>query len=140
MGDLEDTKPVMIYFFWPEEDAESDDKDIANQVRRCVLMDEILADEMVRRASVLFHCFRCNAKELSEDLKSEYKIKVVPKVLFFDTKGRKVWQLTSTKAKPKGIAKKMCGIAATCKKLNGKGCDGNKKSGGGCAPPKAGGG
>lgn len=129
---LEDTKPIMIYFFWPDEDADSDDKDIANQVRRCVLMDEILTHEMVRRASVLFHSFKCNAKELSDELKKAYKITIVPKVLFFDVKGRKVWQLTSTKAKPEGIANKMASIAAKCK-------GGDPNGGGGCNPPGGGG-
>ena len=47
----------------------------------------------------------------------KYKLKLVPKVLFFDVRGKKVWQLTSTKAKPEGIAKKMVRIAAVCKKL-----------------------
>ena len=58
LSDLKGTKPVMLYFHLPEEDADIDDKDIANQVRRCKLMDEILDTEDVRRASVLFHCFK----------------------------------------------------------------------------------
>jgi len=139
MSDLSDDKPVMIYFFWPDEDEESEDKNIANQVRRCKLMDEILTNEEIRKASTLFHCFKCDAKELSDKLKSKYKIKTVPKVLFFDVKGRKLWQLTSTKAKPKGVAKKMIDIAAKCMKLTSKKSDKNKKStdpgGGGANPP-----
>jgi thioredoxin-related protein len=79
-------------------------------------MDEILSHEEIRRVSILFHCFKCNAKELSDNLKKTYKIKTVPKVLFFDVKGKKSWQLTSTKAKPKSIAKKMKAIAANFKK------------------------
>ena len=117
MGDFKGTKPVMLYFHLPEEDADMDDKDIANQVRRCKLMDELLEEEIVRRASVLFHCLKCNINDLSEELKKKYKLKLVPKVLFFDVRGKKVWQLTSTKAKPEGIAKKMVRIAAVCKKL-----------------------
>lgn len=143
MSDLNGDKPVMIYFFWPDEDEESDDKNIANQVRRCKLMDEILTNEDIRKASTLFHCFKCDAKELSDKLKSKYKIKVVPKVLFFDVKGRKLWQLTSTKAKPKGVSKKMIDIAAKCMKLTSKKSDNNKKStdpgGGGANPPSGGG-
>jgi hypothetical protein len=48
MSDLEGTRPIMLYVYWPEEDAESDDEEIANQVRRCGLMDEILDAEEVR--------------------------------------------------------------------------------------------
>ena len=54
---------------------------------------------------------------MGEELKKKYKLTIVPKVLFFDVKGRKVWQLTSTKAKPEGVAEKMNKIAATCKKM-----------------------
>jgi hypothetical protein len=133
MGDIQGTKPVMIYFYWPDEDEESDDKNIANQVRRSKLMDEILTAEEIRRASTLFHCFKCNAKELSDELKKKYKIKTVPKILFFDVKGKKVWQLTSTKAKAKGVAKKMIAIAAAaCKKTV------DKSGKGGCSPPGGG--
>jgi hypothetical protein len=118
MGDLKGTKPIMIYFFWPDEDEESEDKKIANQVRRCKLMEEnILSSEEVRRASVGFHCFKCNLKELSEELKKKYKLTRAPKILFFDVKGKKAWQLTSTKAKPKRVAKKMVEIALRCKKI-----------------------
>jgi hypothetical protein len=92
MGDLKGTKPIMIYFFWPDEDEESEDKKIANQVRRCKLME-------------------------SEELKKKYKLTRAPKILFFDVKGKKAWQLTSTKAKPKRVAKKMVEIALRCKKI-----------------------
>ena len=117
MGELVGTKPVMLYFYWPEEDADSKDEDIANQVRRCKLMDELLAAEAVRSASVLFHSYKCNIKEVNADLKRRYKLKIVPKVVFFDVKGRKVWHLTSTKAKPDGVAGKMAELAAQSKKL-----------------------
>ena len=80
-------------------------------------MDELLEEEIVRRASVLFHCLKCNINDVSEELKKKYKLKLVPKVLFFDVRGKKVWQLTNTKAKPKGLARKMVQIAAECKKL-----------------------
>ncbi len=110
-------KPILIYFYWPQEDANSDDQRIANQVRRCKLMDEILASKALRSACVLFHCYKCNMKDLCDDLKKKYKLKLVPKILFFDVKGRKVWRLTSTKAKPAGIARKMAQIAADSKAL-----------------------
>jgi hypothetical protein len=116
MSDKQATKPIMIYFFWPDEDEDSEDKKIANKVRRCKLMDKIFEDEVIRKVSVKFHCYKCNAKELSEELKKKYKITLVPKVLFFDVKGKKVWQLTSTRAKPKSIAKKMVAIIARCQK------------------------
>ena len=125
MDGIAETKPVMIYFYWPEEDAEDTDKDIANMARRSVLMDEILTHEDIRRASVNYHCFKSNAKGLLALHKSEYNLKIVPKVLFFDTKGKKVWQLTNTKANPTGVAKKMEKI------LHDVGC---APGGGGCAP------
>lgn len=117
MADLKCTKPVMLYFYWPEDDAQSKDKNVANQVRRCKLMDKILSSEEVRRVSVRFHCFRCNLKEVSDDLKKKHKVKHAPWILFFDVKGRRVWRLTNSKAKPAGLAKKMAQIAARCKKL-----------------------
>jgi hypothetical protein len=117
MSDLEGTRPVMLYVYWPEEDEENSDEEIANQVRRCKLMDEILDAEAVRRASVEFHCFKCSIKDMSDQLKGEYKITLVPKVLFFDVKGRKVWQLTSTSAKADGVARKMVQIASDCRTM-----------------------
>ncbi len=117
MADLKGTKPIMLYFYLPEEDADVADKNIANQVRRCKLMDKLLEEEIIRRASVLFHCFKCNINDVSDKLKKKYKLKIVPKVLFFDVRGKKVWRLTNTKAKPKGVAKKMVQIAAACKRL-----------------------
>ena len=117
ISDLETTKPIMIYFYRPYE--ETSDKKIQNMIRRCGLMEEnIFCHEAVRRASVKFHCLWCNFRDdLGEDLRNKYKVTIAPKVLFFDVKGRKVWQLTSTNAKPKGVAGKMNKIAATCKKM-----------------------
>jgi len=119
MGDIKETKPVLIYFYWPEEDAESTDKNIANQVRLSKLMeDNILSSEEFRRASLCFHCFKCNIKDdVDDQLKTKYRLKVAPKILFFDVRGSKVWQLTSTKADPEGVAKKMAQIAAASKSI-----------------------
>ena len=100
-----------------KEDADSNNEEIANQVRCCKLMDEILATEELRSACVLFHCYRCSIKDVSDGLKREYKLTLVPKIIFFDVKGRKVWRLTTTKAKPDGIARKMAQIAADSKLL-----------------------
>jgi hypothetical protein len=117
LAGLEGTKPLMLYFYWPEEDASSDDEEIANQVRRCKLMDEILDAEPVRRASAEYHSFKVNVKDLGEAYKDEYKITFAPKIIFFDVKGRKVWQLTSTSAKAEGVAKKMVEITVACKRM-----------------------
>lgn len=116
MSELESTKPVMIYFYCPEQD--SDDDDVKNMIRRCHLIAEnVFADEAVRRASLKFHCRNCDFNEISDEVKKKYKLVVVPKVLFFDVCGRKVWQLTSTGAAPDGVAKKMDKIAAASAKL-----------------------
>lgn len=115
MSDKKSTKAILVYFYWPEED--NDNEDIQNMVRRCKLMDKILEEEAIRRASVKFHCFKCSFKDMSEELKKKYKLTVVPKVLFFDVRGKKVWQLTSTKASAEGVAGKMEKIAAACQKI-----------------------
>jgi thioredoxin-related protein len=108
----------MLYIFWPDEDAESDDKGITNQIRRCNQMEEkIFSSEEIRLASVDFHCLKCSVKEISDELKKEYKISLVPKVIFFDVRGKKAWQLTSYSSKPKSIAKKMNQIAKRSAKL-----------------------
>ena len=87
-------------------------------IRRCMLFEKnIFSTKEVRKASTLFHCLVCDFSKMSEQLKKKYKLTLVPKVLFFDVKGRKVWQLTSTKAKPSGVAKKMLKIASSSKKL-----------------------
>ena len=115
LSDKKATKPILLFFYWPEED--TDDEDIKNTIRKCGLIEKIFEDEEVRRASVKFHCYKCDFKKMSEELKQEYSLKVVPKVLFFDVKGQKVWQLTNVKASPEGVAKKMTSIAAKCDKL-----------------------
>ena len=115
LADKKATKPILMFFYWPEED--TDDEDIKNTIRKCGLIEKIFEDEEVRRASVKFHCYKCDFKKLSADLKKEYSLKVVPKVLFFDVKGKKVWQLTNVKASPEGVAKKMTSISAKCDKL-----------------------
>lgn len=115
LADKKATKPVLIFFYWPDED--TDDENIKNTIRKCGLFEKIFEDEAVRRASVKFHCYRCDFKKLSEELKAEYKLKVVPKVLFFDVRGSKVWWLTNIKASPEGVAKKMEQIAADSKSI-----------------------
>ena len=117
IASMKESKPLMLYFFHPDE--ETDNEDTKNMIRRCGIMDEeILGSEDVRRASLGFHCLKCNWKDdMGEELKKKYKITLVPKVIFFDVRGKKVWQLTSTKANPKGIAKKMDKIAIASKKL-----------------------
>lgn len=115
LSDKKATKPVLIFFYWPEEDTE--DEDIKNAIRKCGIIEKIFEDEAVRRASVRFHCYKCDYKKVSEELKKEYKLKTVPKVLFFDVRGKKVWQLTNVKASPEGVASKMTSIAANCDKL-----------------------
>jgi hypothetical protein len=114
LSDMKATKPVLIFFYWPDEN--TDNEEVKNTIRKCGLIDKIFEDEAVRRASVKFHCCRCDFKKMSEELKSQYGLKVVPKVLFFDVKGVKVWQLTNVKASPEGVAKKMDSIAAKCEK------------------------
>lgn len=106
---------MLIFFYWPGED--TDDENIKNTIRKCGLIEKIFEDEEVKRASVKFHCCKCDFKKLSEELKKEYRLKVVPKVLFFDVRGKKVWQLTNVKASPEGVAKKMNSISAQCDKL-----------------------
>jgi hypothetical protein len=115
LSDKKATKPVLIFFYWPEED--TDDASIKNSIRKCGLIEKIFEDEAVRRASVKFHCLKCDFKKMSEELKKKYRLKVVPKILFFDVKGKRIWQLTNVKASPSGVAKKMNSIAAKCDKL-----------------------
>ncbi len=115
LSDKKATKPVLIFFYWPEED--TDDENIKNSIRKCGLFEKIFEDEAVRRASTKFHCCKCDFKKLSEELKKEYRLTVAPKILFFDVRGKKVWQLTNVKASPEGIAKKMNSISANCDKL-----------------------
>ena len=115
LSDKKATKPVLIFFYWPEED--TDDESIKNTIRKCGLIDKLFEDEAVRRASVKFHCLKCDFKNMSEELKNEHGLKIVPKVLFFDVKGKKLWQLTNVKASPEGVAKKMNSIAEKCDKL-----------------------
>ncbi len=115
LSDKKATKPVLIFFYWPEED--TDDADIKNSIRKCGLFEKIFEDEAVRRASAKFHCYKCDFKKLSSELKTAYKLKVVPKVLFFDVRGNKVWWLTNVKASPAGVAKKMDSIAADSKRI-----------------------
>ncbi len=117
MDDVKETEPVLIYFYWPSEDL-SDDKNITNQMRRCKLMEEnILSSEDFRREAAKFHCYKCDNKTLDDVLKKKYKVKLAPKVLFFDVKGKKLWQLTSTSAKPARVAKKMRSIVARCERM-----------------------
>jgi hypothetical protein len=117
MDEIKETKPVMLYFYWPQED--TDDEKIGNMIRRCDLMEEnIFSHEEVRRATLRFHCRKCNLKEdMSDELRKKYKVVMAPKVLFFDVRGKKVWQLTSTKANPEGVAKKMNKIADKSEEL-----------------------
>jgi len=69
MSDKKSTKAILVYFYWPEED--NDNEDIQNMIRRCKLMDKILEEEAIRRASVKFHCFKCSFKDMSEELKKQ---------------------------------------------------------------------
>lgn len=119
LADLKGTKPIMIYFYWPAEDAQNEDKNMANQVRRCKLMDDILSSEEVRKASLNFHCFKVNLKELSKEFREKYGVAYAPKVKFFDVKGatRRTWQITTVKIKPEKVAKRMDLIVAECKRM-----------------------
>ena len=122
MESLKDTSPVMLYFYLPDEETEN--ADILNMIRNCRLMEEnVFAHEAVRKVSVNFHCFKCDFKELSDTLKKKYGVKIVPKAIFFDVRGKKVNQLTNSKADPEDLAKKMNSIVAECKKMlnNAKG-------------------
>jgi len=90
-------KPILLYFYWPEDKASKS----RAQYRDCQKMNKLLfEDPDVKDELSKLDCYKVNLSILSKELKKQYKIKSAPTLIFIDPTGKVLKKSSSTRTKP----------------------------------------
>jgi thioredoxin-related protein len=112
--ELGEAKPMVFFFYWPEEDAKSKDadKDEKSQAEKTKHLKKAFNNSSVTKQLERFYCFKIDVKELKsfgkpgESYLSKYKIRKAPVLVIYDFKGNRLMSI-SGKQESKVLARKL---------------------------------
>lgn len=122
-ADCKMDKPVVIYFYWPDEGK------MEKTAVACSKFEKGLAEAAnLQSALSSFGCYKCNAKDLDKKLVSKYSAKA-PVIVVFDATGKKVYNFNKASKSDKTVAKKMESIKKASDKAVEKAKEKEEKEG-----------
>jgi hypothetical protein len=109
-AEMKGQKPIMIYFFWPEEEK------VSTAGKACAAFErQLAAAKGFAAVSERFARFTCDANALDKKLRSLYA-PTAPRLVVFDPTGKRLAAITRFPSSEKVLVKKFEAVAKACEK------------------------
>jgi len=119
LKDMAGEKPLVIFFYWPEEDKESGDAKLRHKAELSEKMAKMLAEPELRKYRDDCVWVRVNAKSMEgkKTLARKYGVSGFPSILLVDIEGHGYWRTISPNIKSRYFAKKLKALVKRCEIL-----------------------